>query len=336
MNSSAIIAAISFFFCPLLCRSQNPADEFFRDNIQDVRRLVAAYAGPFVRGEGLAIANGWYVTAKPHKPLGFDIMASASSAFLPSGERYFTFIPSEYRNVGLAQGGEDRIPTFIGHDRPGPALRAEAGGAAIEFHLPEGVDMPQWSGKTLAYMPVIQAGLGLIAGTDLKFRYWPEIQIGRTRNKGTGAAIMHDAGQWIPFLKRLDVHVSLLAGFTRLHSSYDFAGDHSSMNYESLFDIKSRTIQAIVSKEFSFISIFAGGGWYFIHSDLSYEGEFSLETTGGQILYGTIRPVSVSLNYNSPLAAAGFRVKAAGMFVHASVGLAKYPFAAAGIGVDIR
>lgn len=321
---------------PLISGAQIPVDNFFNDNIQDIRKLIGAYAEPFIKGEGLAIANGWHATGKPHKPLGFDIMISASSAFLPSDTRFFTFIPSQYKSIRLAQSGENQIPTFIGDNRPGPILGAEFAGATIEFNTPEGVDMPEWSGKTLTYMPVVQAGLGLIAGTDLKLRYWPEVQIGKTRNKGIGAAIMHDVGQWIPFVERRGINLSLLAGFTRLQSSYNFTDTGPSLNQESLFSIYSVTFQAIVSKEVAFMTFFIGGGYHIIHSDLSYQGEFRLENQNGDVLHGVIDPVSLSLKYNSPTASTGFRIKASALFIHGSLAIAKYPVAAVGIGMSVR
>ena len=39
---------------------------------EDGKSLIEAYVGPLGYSLGAALNNGWYNTAKPHKPGGFD------------------------------------------------------------------------------------------------------------------------------------------------------------------------------------------------------------------------------------------------------------------------
>jgi hypothetical protein len=201
-------------------RAQQDISGFLSNSITDIRLLIENYAAPFIKGEGYAVANGWYNTGKSHKPFGFDFTVTINSSLLPAHERYFNFIPGQYQFISLSPGAENQIPTAVGPDRPGPILQSRFGDVA--FNTPSGLSLPQWQGRTLAFMPIAQVGIGLFARTDLKFRYWPEIKIGKSTNNALGFALKHEIGQWIPLFERLQLNASVLAGYTRLRSSYDY------------------------------------------------------------------------------------------------------------------
>jgi hypothetical protein len=329
-----IITFIGFVLSPN-ARAQQDISGFLSSSIADIRLLIENYVSPFIKGEGHAVANGWYNTGKAHKPLGFDFTFTINSSLLPGQERFFTFIPENYGFIMLRPGSENQIPTAVGPDKPGPVLQSWIGDVA--FNTPSGLDMPQWQGRTLAFMPIAQVGVGLFAGTDLKFRYWPEVKIGKSTNSALGFALMHEAGQWIPLFEKLDLNMSVLAGYTRLKSSYDFTSDDFTLfTPKSTFTIGSYTAQLVFSKDVSAFTFFLGGGYNFIDSRLSYEGVFEFTGPGGEVFEGMIEPISLSLDYGAPQVTFGARLRLAILMFHGAYTITEYPVGTIGASLGIN
>jgi len=47
---------------------------------------------PIIQSFGYGLANGWYNTAKPHKPAGFDLTATITLAFVPDEDLFYNII----------------------------------------------------------------------------------------------------------------------------------------------------------------------------------------------------------------------------------------------------
>jgi hypothetical protein len=331
------ISTMLVFFCFQFSdlQAQQDISGFLNTSINDLTVLIENYAAPFIKGEGHAVANGWYNTAKTHNLFGFDLTVTINSALLPESERFFEFLPAQYQFIDLVPGQSIRIPTAVAADRPGPLLQDFTG--TIAFNTPSGLGLPQWQGRTLAYMPIAQIGVGLIGGTDLKLRYWPEISIGKSTNSARGIALMHEVGQWIPFFERLNLNGSLLVGYTRLRSNYDFSPDNLGLlTQHSVFRIRSYTTQFILSREFSIVTLFIGGGFNFIESDLSYEGVFELNVPGGEVYQGIVDPILITLNYNAPQVTFGGSLKLAIFSIHAAYSITEYPVGTVGVSLGIN
>src|SRR4051812_24931625 len=69
---------------------QNDFSTFIKAEHEDAAKLLEAYTAPAVRAVSFGMTNGWYNTAAPHSPLGFDISISMSNVFTPSSDDYFT------------------------------------------------------------------------------------------------------------------------------------------------------------------------------------------------------------------------------------------------------
>ncbi len=315
--------------------AQQDVSGFFTNSMNDISLLIENYAAPFIKGEGYAVANGWYGTAKSKSTLGIDFNLSISNSFLPPNEQHFTFIPQQYQFISLQPGESNKIPTAVGPEKPGPVLQGSVGG--VTFYTPEGVGIPKWQDRPLAFMPIAQMGIGLVAKTEIKIRYWPEIKIGKTKNKMAGVAIMHEISQWIPWLDDSAFNVSFLGGYTRLKSVYDFTGqDISAYEHHSLFTIESYTSQLILSRDFSIITIFGSLGYNFISSKLAYEGVFELNGPNGEVYEAVLEPISISLKYRSPQVLAGITSEFSFVAVHATLGYAEYPFGVFGMSVRLK
>jgi hypothetical protein len=332
-----VLALTVFFIFFKTSRSQAQLDisGFLSGSIGDIRLLIENYAAPFIKGEGHAVANGWYNTGRAHKPFGFDLTFTINSSLLPEDERFFTFLPERYQFIVLAPGSANQVPTAVGPDSPGPVLQSWIGD--VSFNTPSGLALPQWQGRTLAFMPIAQVGVGLFARTDLKFRYWPEIKIGKSTNSALGFALMHEIGQWIPLFEKMDLNMSVLAGYTRLKSSYDFTSDNFTMfTPQSTFTIGSYTAQLVLSKDVAAFTFFLGGGYNFIDSNLSYEGIFEFTGPGGEIFEGIVEPISLSLDYGAPQVTVGARLRLAILMFHGAFTFTEYPVGTIGASLGIN
>ena len=79
------------------------------------------------------------------------------------------------------------------------------------FKMPEGAN---WN-----YIPVpmLQVGIGLPLGSELKVRYLPKINLGSNGDISLwGVGLMHSIMQYIPSNKVLPLDVSVFGGYTKM------------------------------------------------------------------------------------------------------------------------
>ena len=179
-------------------------------DVNKARNLIEGYIGPFGNSVGAGINNGWYNTAKPHKLGGFDVTVTANLVLINNDVKSF---PVESIESGNALQGNTNSSTILGGTE-GVEMEVEIEGTTSTIKLPSGLDIP------ILPLPMLQAGIGLIKGTELNLRYIPEITIGD--NKGEvgviGAGIKHDLLQWLPIVDKIPIDLSIQAGYTKISS----------------------------------------------------------------------------------------------------------------------
>ena len=90
--------------------------EIFKAPEEDVVTYLNRYIEPGMLSFANGMAGGWYNTAKPHKPLGFDLTVSVNVANIPTSERLFAFSSSDFQALSLEGGGSADLPTLVGGD----------------------------------------------------------------------------------------------------------------------------------------------------------------------------------------------------------------------------
>jgi hypothetical protein len=113
-----------------------------------------------------------------------------------------------------AYGPETEVPSFTFNGGPNVGGFNGPGGGNIAKEVPLGS----------MFVPTIQAGLGLFANTDLRFRFTPATSINNTELKAWGVGLMHDIKQHIPGLKELPFSLSLLLGYSNLTATTNLGG----------------------------------------------------------------------------------------------------------------
>ena len=206
---------------------------FSQTEFEDGKSLIEAYISPLGFSLGSALNNGWYNTAKPHKLGGFDVTITTNIVMIAEEAKTF--------NISEANGG-----TFIGEETP--TILGEGNGSTVTYsgqsvELPEGLNVP------IVPIPMLQAGVGLIKGTEIDVRYMPELKIGSIGKVGLfGIGLKHDVLQWFPIVDKIPLSLSIQAGYTKLNSKIEIIDPTATIDPQANLEVSAATMNLILSK----------------------------------------------------------------------------------------
>ena len=346
MKRIIIICLISaYVLSPKSVRAQGiDFDSFLEAGIADANLLLEAYMQPAFEGFGYGLNSGWYNTAKPHKFLGFDITATINYAIVPDARQFFLFNNNEYDNVFFAGGSSVQTPTLFGpnlgaDDLPQLSFRdfddidndGDVMEELIRISSPTGLGIDESNitlGLNAVPSGIVQLGLGLFKGTELKLRYFPQQDFDDEGNVGLfGLGLMHDIGQYIPGEKLLPIDLSVFVGYTNL-SSQVFVNDAKTQSAD--FDASSWTVQAVASRKILFATVFAGIGYTNYDVDFALNGTFNTES-------GTlVDPINFNFSDNGVRANVGLRLKLLFFTLTGEYAIQEYNTVSLGLGFSFR
>lgn len=337
MKTMRVLSFITLLSAPLSLFAQGDMDVYLKAGADDASKMIESYISPLMKGFGYGINNGWYNTAKSHKTLGFDLTVTAHMVFAPKNSQYFTFNNAHYNNIRLAPGESDQLPTAFGPNEDGPELEIleEGDGPNRQvigsFRSIPGAGLKEEIGMNAVPVPMAQLGIGIAKNTDLKLRYIPKLDFGDGGVSLWGIGMMHDVKQWIPGIKMLPFDLSALVGYTKLTVDYDMTGEVSGENQSAKMTAGGFTLQGIISKKISVLTLYGALGYNSVKSTIKVNGTYDIED------YGRLEdPVNFSFDEGSVRATAGFRLKLAILTLHADYTLNKYPILSAGVGFSVR
>ena len=355
LNFTKSIVVLATIFC-LLPTSKSSAQDFieiFLAPEKDVTEYLGNYIEPAMFSFANGMVGGWYNTAKTHKPLGFDLTFTLNIANIPESQRQFDFTPSNNLRLATATGS-GQLPTIVGGDT-NESLQLTGSFTAPDgntyryngntFAAPNGFDV---SSLPVAGIPVpmAQLGIGLIKNTDLKIRYgkFSAEDSGLTYGVNQfGIGVMHDFKQWIPGIKHIPVDMAVFVGFSRFKSTVDF-----NENEPTVFSAvgttemvaNNTTIQALVSKKLSVLTVYGGLGYNIVSSSLKVKGDivnYSLTNPLNGEPYRVSDPVDFTFDGGSTFRGTiGMRLKFAFLTLHTDYTFQKYNMLTAGVGISIR
>ena len=304
--------------------------------------------------------NGsWYNTAKPHKLGGFDITTSFNVGIVPESAGTF-----DITKIGLSSAltGTGNASSISGPDKSGPQMTYKSGAYTLAtFNTPPGTN---WK-----YIPVpmLQVGIGLPLGTELKVRYLPKIPIKDGDVSMWGVGLMHSIMQYIPGNKLLPLDASIFAGYTRLTANVPVSLQPDTglpWNYSPTFNpvtyfsdqnlntmVEALNISAIGSVNLRIITFYAGLGYSKTKTAIKLEGKFPApvvvttpvpraeynDVTGsGSIKNGADFQNMNIENFSGLRANAGFRLKLAVITIHFDYTRAQYNVVSTGLGISFR
>jgi hypothetical protein len=294
----------------------------------------------------LGLNSGWYNTAKTHKIVGIDLTVTASAMTIPKSDLFYDVTKLGLTKVELVQPGDPiypegsphypNAPTIFGPDMS-PKYKEKGDLLDQPFDGPSGLDLKGNVGKNWMPVPMVHLGIGLPKGTDLKIRFTPSIDLDDdSQFKLFGIGVMHDVKQYIPGLKLLPFDLSAFVGYTRLSLDYRYTStDIQTENARGEMVMNATTMQAVISKKVSVLTVYGGLGYNIAKSNLSVLGKWDVDQNG---TYDAKEIDPVQLNYaaSGPRVTAGFRLKLAVFTLHADYTLQKYNALTVGFGINVR
>ena len=328
-------------------------EDFIRGGTADANVLFNNYMTPFMKGMGYGFNNGWYNTAKPHKSFGFDLTLSLNAAIVPVADQSFEFVPSDYSNTRIASG-PTTLPTLMGNNSTtvlenyvnnqdiNPSL--PPGETVLgQYNAPDGIgdDLRPYSFQQVAVpSPIVQVGLGLFKGTEVKVRWLPTISNDDFSFKYFGIGGMHSISQWIPAFENIPIDISAFVGYTTIKAQYTIPeGNIAGSDQSTSFDVNTFTYQLLASAKLSVLTAYAGIGFDNFKTNFRLEGSYDPYPTApippeDRILTDPINlEQSGSGGFRSTL---GLRLKLAILTLHADYTFREYNTLTTGIGFSFR
>src|SRR5688572_2615565 len=111
-----LLAMASIFSLPAL--AQDDLEKLLEEGVEDGRKLISAYADPFMKTLSLSLNQGWYNTAKPHKIAGVDLTITVNAMYVPKDQMMFKPASLGLTQVELAPSSPQapNAPTILGSD----------------------------------------------------------------------------------------------------------------------------------------------------------------------------------------------------------------------------
>lgn len=317
---------------------QNDVDQLLTESFNDGRKLVNAYATPFMNSVSLGLNQGWYNTAQTHKVAGVDLTITASAMTIPKSDLLFdvTKLGLEVIELKGTSPHYPYAPTILGpDDAPVFTFTDSQTGITQEYKGPGGFNLEKELGRNWVPVPMANLGFGLPKGTDIKLRFTPAIDVGGDASlKIYGVGVMHDVKQWIPGMKLLPFDLSGFVGYTKfkMESYFDKA---AYPDRRGLFEMNATTVQGLISKKFSVLTLYGGLGYNIARSTLAMKGTYDINGDG-QVGANEIDPLDLNFSASGFRTTAGMRLKLAVLTFHADYTLQKYKCLTVGFGISVR
>lgn len=326
---------------------------FMATGVEDATTLLTPYVTPAVNAFGAALGGGWYNTAKPHQLGGFDLTLTVNGAFAPKEYNSFIIDDAELNFLQLSDPDDNIAPTITGTNEAGPQLVYNIGGyTQPAFSMTKGLNF------NIVPSPMIQAGIGLIKGTELMVRYLPNFRISGNEVGLWGVGGKHDIMQWIPGLKKMPVlQIAVMYGYTKLHTfvNMDIGPDNIGAGSLPGADIsdwdnqvmklisKSQTANLIIGANLPVVSFYGGVGFVTTKTDLKLEGDYPvvyMDDTTPSVM-AVADPINIEIKnqdggVTKPRLNAGIRFKMAVVTIHFDYSWANYSVLTGGLGISIR
>jgi len=294
--------------------------------------LIKDYLNPALVGMMNTASSGWYSTADTHKRFGFDFTVSFVGAFVPSEDA--TFDISKYNNI-IVEGGHTEMPTIYGEKEDTPGITSSifnpSGG---KMRAPNGLGI----NPRFAPSPIIQGGIGIGWGTEIKVRFIPKVHIDGLEVGMWGLAFQHDIGQYIPVFKRLPLSLSALIGYTKANATWTFNEEDNQWlgsNQHTDYEASAHTFQLLGSTNFPIINAYAGIGYNMSTASYKMYGEYIIDDNNGNV-NTVVDPANAEWKHSGFTATVGARLSLASFKIFADYSIKEYNTVNLGFALSFR
>jgi hypothetical protein len=322
---STLFVLVSGLLASTHAWAQGDLNDLLKGSQADANYLAQGYLEPVLNGIGSGLNQGWYNTAANHKKFGFDLTVSVSSIQFPTED--LTYFVDNNKLTTLEIVGDPNAPTFIGSDvAPTYAYKAPLTGT---FQGPPGVNIKDLPLGGLP-VPIFNLGVGLLWNTDLKIRWASYSPSGGANISLFGIAVQHDIKQHIPGLKEVPFDLSAIVGYTTFNSEVGF--DPAFPDQKGKADFSATTIQALIGKKFSVLTVYGGAGYNFSSGSFKATGTYTDGVTGNTFT----DPINTTASVSGPRFTGGLRLKLAVFTLHGDYTFQRYNTITVGFGIAVR
>jgi hypothetical protein len=344
MKKYIFILIILFFYNS---NAQSGFETILLADKNDTQKILKAYFTPKVNGYINNLHNGWYHTAKAHKPFGFDFSISLSNAMLPDNEK--TFRISGLNSVNnsasvfsgsTASGSSNIAPVLVSRNINGQNVTAN-------FNFPGGTNGTFIKKSTS--IPIAQLSIGLPQKFGVMIRVVPEMKFNNKNESLSilGVGLKKEITDWFGKTEKLPLHISLLTAYNSMTVAYGIEnqvfpeGNNSGLeisNAFSEFNLKTFTIQAIASIDWPRINIYGGLGFNTGSADYKMNGAFKGKFKGSITpeIKNLETPEFLNLKSQGIMATIGTRVNLRFLKLFGSYSLQENNTLNIGIAIDIK
>lgn len=329
----SILFFLGIFALTFNTKAQDGFEGYLLADNNDRSKLIEAYVNPAMKGLINGMNNGWYHTAKVHKPFGFDISIGLSASFVPEEDEMFnlsglTSVNTGSINAATVGGSEDVTPlTTVNFVENGTTYSAT-------FNAPGGVkeDLPLNAVPT----PAVQLSLGLPAKFEVSLRLVPKVGSDDVKGNLFGIGVKKEITDWFGPMEKTPLHVSLLAAYTTMTVDYTInsSGNVSVQDGLGEFKLNTFTVQAVASLNFPIINIYGGIGYGSGSSTLTMLGDYTLSY--GPLSRTINDPIDSKFNVGSFGTTIGTRLSLGFFKIFGSYTLQEYNTANLGVAISLR
>jgi hypothetical protein len=321
------IAFLTLMLCSTTLFAQNDSDDEFAAILKyksDANKIFTAYLAPVVESFNVGLNQGWYNTAKAHKTLGFDLTVTASALQIPNDKMFYTPSKLGLQSVQYNDTDSPNASTLVG-----PDTEAEYFVDGNSVIVPGGLNVKEEYGYNIVPVPMITL--------DIKLRYVPDLlDEENVSYRFYGIGVMHDLKQYIPGIKNRLFDFSGFIGYTHIGLDYNFEGSGvNGANQRAEFRMSATTIQGIISKKFSVLTLYGAAGYNIAQTSVGAKGTYDFDGDNN-ISENEVDPLTLKFGSSGPRVTAGFRLKLAILSIHADYTLQTYSALTVGLGLTVR
>lgn len=314
-----LILCFVFFALSTKLFSQSGFEILFLADKNDSKKLLTNYFSPTIKGYLDGLNNGWFHSAKAHKPFGFDLSVNLVNVIHPNNSKVFTTNNLASLN---ATKGVFSSSTSVGNKKTTPiiintTINGQTVTASSNFN--GGSDGSIF--ENTASIPIAQISLGVSNGFDVMLRFTPGMKVNNDNESLTvlGFGIKKEITNWFKKSENLPLHLSILAGYTSMKANYGIknqsfpTGNQSGIEVQnalSEFSLSSFTFQALGSLEWDRFGFFGSMGYGYGNSKFTttgvlrgqYQGNSKIEIKDLDI------PDDIKFNSNNLSATVGTKI----------------------------
>ncbi len=316
-------------------KAQENINDLLAAGINDARRFSSNYLSPASEGLAFGINNGWFNNAKAPKKYGFEISFIGNASFIKDEKKSFQMNVADYQNIrfedntssksvatALGQNSSD-ITIFITYDDP------IFGNQEVPLILPTGIGSENINLIPTAF---IQASFSPFEGTQLKGRFFPNVNTDEVKVGFYGLGIQQEFTSWLPADNIFPVAISGLIAYTHLNGSYDFTDGRYVQGENQKIDTKINTLlfELLVGTKLKVINFYGGLGYMDGKSTTDLLGTYRV-TDGLLFSQNIINPFSVEKDVSGVRATIGANLKLGFFSLNADYTLAEFDSASLGL-----